>query len=652
MRRVAAIAAAAVVSVGMAGGMAGPGASGASAGPRVDVINAVPAWAVHGARRGDAAPSRTVSLRVYLSMRNAGAAAAQVQALNDPKSPSFHHYLSAAQFRASYAPSNASVAAVSAWLRSAGLRVAYVPQNHYYVSATGDVAAAERAFAVRLGEYAAHGKVLRAPDAAPSTPSSLAGTVIAVVGLDESAQLLHPNTVVDSNSPSAPPTPGFRNAAPCSAYWNQTQATDLPALAGHPNPLPWAPCGYTPTQLRSAYGVAGAVAGGLDGRGVTVGVVDAFASPTIRADVQQYAAAHDAAHPWTAGQYSEQVPPGIFHVGADNPCDPQGWYGEQTLDVEAVHAMAPAADVIYAGGKSCDDPAIDAALNHLVDGNRVDLVTNSYGDVGEGVSPDAIRAFDQIATQAAVQGITLTFSSGDDGDETDNLPQPSADFSASSPLVTAVGGTSTGIDANGHDVLERGWITEVYGLNASGTHWEDGGFLYGSGGGTSRIYAEPAYQRGVVPDALAKRNGPRGRVVPDLAMLGDPNTGMLVGQTQTFYEGVSYGEYRIGGTSLSSPLFAGFLALGAQHANSRFGVVNDLAYSMPASAFRDVTPGPKIGVVRRNFNNGQNANDGYSTPTIRDFDNESTQSIHTALGYDDVTGRGVPNGMAFIDALG
>jgi subtilase family serine protease len=649
MRRLVSIAASAAVVVGMIG----PVASGASAGARADLTSSVPKWAAHGARRGDAAAKRQVGLRVYLGLRNAGAAAAEVQALNDPKSASFHHYLTAAQFRAKYAPTSASVASVSAWLRGAGLKVGYVPQNHFYVSATGDVAAAERAFSVHLGEYSVRGKTLRAPDSEPSTPASLAGTVTAVVGLDESAQLLHPNTVVDAaSSPSAPPTPGFRNAAPCSAYWNQKQATGVPALAGHPNPLPWAPCGYTPTQLRSAYGVAGAVAGGLDGKGVTVGIVDAFASRTILADARQYAANHDPAHQWTAGQYAEHVPPGIFHVPASNPCDPQGWYGEETLDVEAVHAMAPGAKVIYSGGKSCEDPAIDAALLYLIDTDQVDLVSNSYGNVGEDISRGEVRAFDQITMQAAMQGITLMFSSGDAGDESVNLGEPSADFSAVSPLVTAVGGTSTGIDAGGRDVLERGWLTEIYGLNEHATAWEDGGFLYGAGGGTSRLYAEPAYQRGVVPDRLATRNGGRGRVVPDVALLADPNTGMRIGQTQTFFEGVSYDEYRIGGTSLSSPLFAGFVALGVQLNHTRFGVLNELIYSLPASAFRDVTPGAAIGVVRRNFNNGQNANDGYGSPTIRDFDNESTQTIHTAVGYDDVTGRGVPQGMTFLNALG
>ena len=88
-------------------------------------------------------------------------------------------------------------------------------------------------------------------------------------------------------------------------------------------------------------------------------------------------------------------------------------------------------------------------------------------------------------------------------------------------------------------------------------------YLYGGGGGTSRLFAQPRYQKDVVPASIANYfgQGPH-RAVPDVAMLGDPNTGFLVGQSQTFPDGtVRYSEYRIGGTSLSCPLFAGVVAV-------------------------------------------------------------------------------------------
>ena len=87
---------------------------------------------------------------------------------------------------------------------------------------------------------------------------------------------------------------------------------------------------------------------------MTVAVVDAFASPTIRKDITEYTTRYDPTHPWAVGQYRQIVPPGIFSVPADDDCDPRGWYGEQTLDIEAVHAMAPGANVLYVGGEDCD----------------------------------------------------------------------------------------------------------------------------------------------------------------------------------------------------------------------------------------------------------------------------------------------------------
>ncbi len=639
-------------------GIALSATNAAVASPRVALRNGKVAWANAANSRGSADTNAVLSLRVYLKLRNADGATAFAQAVNDPKSPKYHQYLSSAQFHAAYSPTASDVAQVSAWLTSNGFRTGYVPGNNLYVSASGSVGASESAFGVHLRRYSVRGLTLRAADAAPTVPTSVSGLINGVVGLDESARLVRPGGITDRATTNAPPSPGFRNARPCSASWGSSLADTLPRVAGITGAVPWVPCGYKPAQLRAAYGVDQLVAKGLDGRGVTVGIVDAFASPTIKADIVTYAQRNDPTHPWAANQYREMFPPGLLDVSSENPCDPQGWYGEETLDVEAVHAIAPGAKVIYSGGKSCEDPAIDAALVHLIDGNQVNLISNSYGNLGETAIPADERAiFDAIATQAAAQGIGLYFSSGDSGDEfamgAGNLTQPEVDFSANSPLVTAVGGTSTGIDAHGKVVVEKGWETGLVQLGDPATSWDTANvsYLYGAGGGTSRVYEEPSYQRGVVPDALAKRFGARGRVVPDISMDGDPNTGMLIGQTQTFAEGVSYDEFRIGGTSLSSPLFAGMMALVDQNAGHRHGLVNIALYSLSAKAFRDVVPGAQAADVRRNFANSQNPNDGYGNPSLRLFDDTSSQIIHTAVGYDDVTGRGVPNGWDFIRAL-
>jgi subtilase family serine protease len=613
-------------------------------------LGAEPSWVNAKNRRGAVASSDTVVMRVVLKTRNLAEANAVADAVSNPKSPSYHHYLTAAQYRARFAPTDASVAAVKNWLRSQGLAVGYVPANRLYVSAVGSAAQAGKAFGVHLSKYAVSGKLLRAPDTEPSVPAELADAVAAVTGLDESTELIHPNAIAERD-PNAPPSGGFRNAPPCSHYWSELDGTDQPPLGGgYPDVLPWAQCGHTPPQLRAVYGIAAAVEAGNDGTGVRVGIVDAFASRTIFRDAREYSARNDPTHVLRASQFSQVIPPGIYRVPKGDRCSPQGWYGEETLDVEAVHAMAPGASIVYSGGKSCLNKAIDVALNNLVDGELVDMVSNSYGNLGENVNH---TEFDQIAAQAAATGIGLYFSSGDSGDESANLGSPSTDFPASSSHVTAVGGTSLGTNRDGKRAVEQGWATTIVSQTPDG-QWAGpppGDFLYGAGGGTSQVYSEPFYQRDVVPDELAFAHGPhRGRVVPDVAMVGDPNTGMLIGQTQTFSDGVYYDQYRIGGTSLSSPLFAGLMAVADQVAGFSHGFANPALYSLGGTAaYNDVAPGPLTAVVRRNFVNGENADAGYSI-SARTFDAE-LQSLHVTQGYDNMTGMGTPNGETFLTLM-
>ena len=155
-----------------------------------------------------------------------------------------------------------------------------------------------------------------------------------------------------------------------------------------------------------------------------------------------------------------------------------------------------------------------------------------------------------------------------------------------------------------------------------------------------------------MPNRIARYFGGRaGRAVPDVATVGDPNTGMLVGQTQTFPDGTTqYSEYRIGGTSLSSPLFAGIMALADQAGGTRHGFANPLFYSRAGtSVFKDiVNPSGPLADVRNDFANGVDATDGVST-SLRSFN--TTGTIATRPGYDDVTGVGTPNGQQFLNGI-
>ncbi len=424
---------------------------------------------------------------------------------------------------------------------------------------------------------------LRAAAGELSVPSSIAPLVSGVIGVDESEALFQPDHIAADPASSLPS--GFRNAPPCSAYWAQNVDTTDPAYGGgFPSPLPYAPCGYKPGQLRSAYGMAGTVDSGHTGASATVAIIDAFASPTIFQDASTYAQRNDPTHPLLSSQFSQYIIKPTQKLQNGRQCDASGWYGEETLDVEAVHAMAPGAHIVYVGGSDCTDQALDVALNAVVANHLAQIVSNSYGDLGEDIPADIVNEFERIAIQAAAEGIGVYFSSGDNGDEVSTLGHAAADFSASSPWVTAVGGTSLGVGADGATVLQTGWETGKSILSGGAySPAAPGAFLYGSGGGTSTLFPEPDYQKGVVPDALANANAAfAGRVVPDVSMVGDPNTGFLIGETQQFPSGgggVQYGEFRIGGTSLSSPLLAGVMALADDLAGSPHGFINPSLYS-------------------------------------------------------------------------
>jgi len=603
----------------------------------------VPSWARAGALQAPASSSAPVSFHVYLGWRHDGSALALAKAVSDPASAHYGRFLSPAQFRSRFAPSAAEVAAVRTWLVSQGFSVTSVPVNNLYVAASGTVAQAEAAFKVRLNVYRVHGVELRSPAAALTIPASLAHIVSGVVGLSQS--LTHPL----SSRIIAPPPAGVRNGTPMSRYWGQVPANDQPLAYGAVQP--YAVKGYTPKQFREAYGVARAIAHGNNGRGVTVAVIDAYAAPTIVYDVDRYS--HDNGVPrFTRGQFRQIWAPGLVTEPAQG--DEQDWYGEETLDIEAVHGMAPGARVVYYGALTSQDSDMDAALNWVVDHRVAQIVSNSYGDLGEDLPADQVKAERAIFIQAAIEGIGLYFSSGDDGDEIADLGHRTTDSPASSPWVTAVGGTSLGVGAHNNYLFETGWGTTSSTL--TGGAWSPvppGDYLYGSGGGTSQLFGEPWYQRRVVPSAISRYFSPTkpGRAVPDVAMDGDPTTGMLVGETQTWLDGsVSYDTYRIGGTSVSCPLFAGLMALADQRAHHAHGFVNPLLYSLSGSrAFRDIVDPPTtMAAVRVDFANGESATDG-TVVSLRTMD--QTGTLHTIPGYDDVTGMGSPRGAYFLAAL-
>jgi subtilase family serine protease len=612
------------------GAHAAPAASGQTALP-----NSTPSWMSHAQATTTATPDAATrqSVTVYLAPKGGLAALqAAVTAMSTPGSSSYRHFLTPAQYYAAYSPTAATVSSVTSWLANAGLSVTSTDPHNDFVTATGSRSALQQAFGVSLHGYRHDGQSVVAPSGPTYVPTNLASTVLAVGGLDTTTFTSATQTAGDgpaATNDALPPA--FVNARPCSLYYGQVAAkyqadyqTKLPKLDG--KTLPYAVCGYTGPQFRAAY-EGGAT---QTGTGVTVGIIDAYASPTIAQDAETYAD-NNGDGSYASGQLKQTTASTFTHKKL---CGPTGWYGEETLDVEAVHAMAPSADIHYYGAASCENNDLLASARQAVRQNTVDLISNSYGDLEQNASADYVVASEKVFLQGAAQGIGFLFSSGDNGDELAASGIKQADYQTSDPFVTSVGGTATAIGASGQIEFQTGWGTDKYSLSANGKKWESVGYLYGSGGGFSSLFDRPDYQDGVVS------NGARG--VPDVAMDADPTTGMLVGEKQLFPDGTKkYSEYRIGGTSLASPLFAGMTALRVEASGSRLGWLNPSIYSAPAGTFTDVKGQPAdAGNVRVDYANSVDDTEGL-VYSIRTFNQDS--SLKVTKGWDDVTGIGVPS---------
>ncbi len=627
---------------------------------RVAIAGTKPAWAtaksqLRGAAAKVAAGGGTVTATVYLAGQDPSGLAAYAAAVSTPGNARYGHYLSAGQAMARFGPTGAQIGAVEGWLTGAGLRVTGVSDEiGGYVRVSGSVAQAARAFGVTFGAFRGPDtSVDRAPEEAASAPAGLAADVLTVSGLDTARDMMRPQDALP------PPGQNYWDAGPCSAYWGQKIATDEPTAYGFYQP--WTTCGYTPRQLRSAYGVAFS---GMTGKGQTVAVVDAYASPTMLADANEYATA-TGDQPFRPGQYTQDLA-GSWRDTAPKGCDAPSWYGEETLDVEAVHGMAPDANVVYVGAASCTDQDFASALAMIVRQHLASIVTDSWSEPADQAS--ITRVYDTIFEAGATEGIGFFFASGDNGYEDPAYEDGSSnriqvDYPAASPWVTSVGGTSLAVGMFGNYEFETSWGTLLDPLSRNGRSWADATpgdeSLYydgSSGGGVSTVYSQPWYQRDVVPRSLATAlpNGTTSRtpmrVVPDVSADADPSTGMLVGET--LYEPndrtLGFSLSRVGGTSLASAIFAGIEADAQQAARHPIGFANPVIYSLTRTfAFHDVTDHPfgpgYVAMVRDNYTDPY-TQAGPQVTWLRTLgiDGQGASALPAVRGYDDATGVGSP----------
>ena len=352
-------------------------------------------------------------------------------------------------------------------------------------------------------------------------------------------------------------------------------------------PLAAAPTSYTPPELARIYKFPA----GTDGTGQGIAIIE-LGGGFAQADLDAYFSGLGIAGPAVR---SVGVDGGANHPGQD----PQGADGEVLLDIEVVGALAPRADIAVYFAPNTDAGFLDAVINASHATPAPASISISWGQNEDEWTAQARTAFDQALADASALGVTVTAAAGDNGSAdgaTDGKDH--ADFPASSPHALACGGTRLDADP-------------ATGTIASETVWNDGPHS-STGGGYSDTFPAPTWQSGKLSHTGGHKpvHG-KGRGVPDVSGVADPQTGYQVR--------VDGKDMVIGGTSAVAPLWAALIALMTQSTGRPFGQIQPLLYSNKA-AFRDITQG----------NNG---------------------TYKAAPGWDPCTGLGSPDGTALLHAL-
>lgn len=437
-----------------------------------------------------------------------------------------------------FLPSQTDYDAVIAWARNAGLTVTATHRSRLAVEIAAPAATIARVFGVRLATVRAEGETLTEALSEPALPDDIAARLVGINGLQPRLRAHH--------------LLRFAPQAMTASATAATTATTPPFL---------------PKALRTAYRVPAAAQGGS----LTTTAILIDTLPQI-SDLVSY---------WGITKTPQSIS-NVTLIQAVAGTLP-ALSGEETLDAELASGIAPKSKVrVYASRtlRFTDlDNGLRRILSDLQTGTSITQLSISLGACETALSKAQTTTDDQLFTTIAALGVNIFVSSGDLGSRTCGGTSNTVSFYASSPNVTAVGGTTLTLKSTGQIASETAWS--------------------GSGGGISTRFAKPSYQAAITAT---------GRGVPDLAAVGDPNTGALIV--------LNGAQLKVGGTSLSAPVVAGLFA-GVNSARITAGktpivALNARLYSFAGSTkFRDIKTG----------NNG-----GFTAGT----------------GYDFVTGLGSP----------
>jgi kumamolisin len=441
--------------------------------------------------------------------------------------------LTRAQYRQQHAADPAAIKLVRTFAKEFGLTVdkdTPKPERRT-IKLTGNVAAMEKAFGVKLTQKVLEGVTYRVREGSILIPSELAGAVEAVLGLDNRPQAQPHFRVLGStiNAQTAG-TGGFARAHAAAAGTS-----------------------YTPVQVGQLYQFPQ----GATASGQTIGIIELGGGYRTK-DLTAYFKG--------LGLKAPTLTAVSVDGGKNTPGNANGADGEVMLDIEVSAAVAPGAKIVVYFAPNTDQGFIDAVSSAVHDTtNNPSVISISWGGPESSWTAQAMNALDAACQSAAALGITITVAAGDNG-STDGGTGNNVDFPASSPHVLACGGTT--LEGSGSAITsEVVWNEQANGEGATG-------------GGVSNVFPLPSWQA----NANVPAPSSSGRGVPDVAGDADPVTGYQVrvdGQSLV-----------IGGTSAVAPLWAGLIALSNQQNGTSAGFIQPQIYAAKAaSAFNDIVSG-------------------------------------------------------------
>jgi len=587
--------------------------------------------------RGVAPPDLPMNRMLLVLKRSAAQERALLSLLDDQQdkgSPNYHKWLTPENFGKQFGPADQDIQTVTKWLQSHGFQIGHVAKGKNIIEFSGVASQVQEAFHTSIHKYVVNGKEHWANANDPEIPTALAPVVAGV-------HTLH----------------NFLKKPMIHIAPQRIQAQLVKGKDGKPQvTFPGPPAAYAlgPADFATIYNINPLNRGTpvINGANQTIAIVGRSDPYENGADVSNFFQVFD----WSS-------PGWPITINGPDPGDLGGGEeAEATLDVTWSGAVAQGAlpNLVVSATTNTTD-GVDLSEAYIVDNNLGAVMTESFGSCEASQTSTEAQGYSTLAEQAAAQGITYLVASGDSGAEGCDDPDVetvatgplSVNVLAATPFNLAVGGTMFNEDGQGSKYWSSTNNAENFGSALSyipenvwnesclASQCGDGAGIWAGGGGASTFFAKPSWQSGVtgIPS-----DG--WRDLPDVALTAaaghDPYLlcieGSCVPDAQGFIEFAA-----IGGTSASTPSFAGMMALVNQKMGARQGQAAYVLYKLAAAEklsscnASNVTGLPASSCIFNDVTVGNNA-----VPGEKNY-GEPSAPYQSGAGYDLATGLGSVN---------